>query len=196
MKKLSLILIVGLIFSTSPVHSSGAYQRVIEKPYRDNSFFQFVIEFTERQNLIQEEKDKIERQLQELEAAKVRESRIQKRIDELSKHVNKTWYVFAGSTPSGWDCSGLVMWFYSNLEVELEHSVSSQMRSGKIVKNPLPGDIISFSHAGSSRGYHNGIYIGEGLFIHSPRPGRKTSIISIEKYMSSTDRVTYTRIDF
>jgi cell wall-associated NlpC family hydrolase len=196
MKKLSLVLTATLILITLSFTPSSAYQHVIEKPYKENSLLQFVIEFTERQNMIEAQREEIEKKLEEIKAAELRKSKIEKRIQELTKHVNKTWYVFAGRTPKGWDCSGLVIWFYSDLQVKLEHSVSLQMRSGKIVKEPLPGDIISFSHAGSSRGYHNGIYIGEGLFIHSPRPGRKTTIISVEKYTSSTDKITYTRIDF
>jgi cell wall-associated NlpC family hydrolase len=39
-------------------------------------------------------------------------------VDKLKARVGKTWYVFSGNTPAGWDCSGLTMWFYEiqNLE--------------------------------------------------------------------------------
>jgi cell wall-associated NlpC family hydrolase len=42
-------------------------------------------------------------------------------IEKLKNRVGKTWYVFSGNTPSGWDCSGLTMWFYQQLGIELEH---------------------------------------------------------------------------
>jgi cell wall-associated NlpC family hydrolase len=104
---------------------------------------------------------------------------MQNRILELTEHVDKTWYVFSGSTPSGWDCSGLVMWFYSDFGVEFEHSATKQMHSGEITTEPTPGDIISFSYNGEIA-YHNGIYIGDGKYIHAPSGGRKTTISSID----------------
>jgi hypothetical protein len=57
-----------------------------------------------------------------INAAKMQQLRedtilVDKAIDKLSTHVNKTWYVFSGSSPSGWDCSGLTLWFYEQLGV-------------------------------------------------------------------------------
>lgn len=106
------------------------------------------------------------------------EMKMQNRILELKEHVGNTWYVFSGSTPSGWDCSGLVMWFYSDFGVELQHSATTQMHSGQITTEPVPGDIISFSRNGE-RAYHNGIYLGDGMYIHAPSRGRATAISSI-----------------
>jgi cell wall-associated NlpC family hydrolase len=107
-----------------------------------------------------------------------KEQKLQNRILDLTQHVNKTWYVFSGSTPRGWDCSGMVMWFYSDFGVELEHSATKQMHSGEITTDPVPGDIISFSRNGQNA-YHNGIYIGDGMYIHAPKPGLRTSLSSI-----------------
>jgi hypothetical protein len=118
---------------------------------------------------------------------------IQNRILDLTQHVNKTWYVFSGSNPRGWDCSGLVMWFYSDFGVELEHSATAQMKTGVLVDTPEPGDIVSFVYPGSKRAYHNGIYIGDGEIIHAPRPGRLTEIRAI-KEIQFNHTVTYTRI--
>jgi cell wall-associated NlpC family hydrolase len=194
MKKLSLILITGLILTLSGFNTSSASQRIIEKPQASNSFINFIIEFTQRQEAIQEEKQQLEKKRQEVELANLRESAIEKRIKQLSKYLGKTWYVFAGSTPRGWDCSGLVKWFYSGLEVELIHSVTAQIKSGEVVEDPMPGDIISFKHRGSSLGYHNGIYLGDGDFIHSPQKGRTTTLASVNKYWKNFE-IVYTRID-
>jgi cell wall-associated NlpC family hydrolase len=133
-------------------------------------------------------------EMKESEQAELRAEIMQSRIQSLSKHVDKTWYVFSGITPDGWDCSGLVMWFYSEFGIELEHSVTAQIHSGSIVDDPKPGDIVAFKHNGSSMGYHNGIYIGSDLFIHSPREGRKTEVSSVSEYAKKHSEVVYTRI--
>jgi cell wall-associated NlpC family hydrolase len=88
------------------------------------------------------------------------------------------------------------MWFYSKFNLKLEHSATAQMYSGEHTKEPLPGDVVSFSHGGSEVAYHNGIYIGAGLFIHSPRPGAKTRLSLVDEYMDGNPEVTYTRLDF
>jgi cell wall-associated NlpC family hydrolase len=194
MKKLSLILITALTLSLSGPNWSNASQRIIEKPQASNSFINFIIEFAQRQDAIKKEQERLEQERIELEQANLRQSAMQDRIKQLTKHVGKTWYVFAGSTPKGWDCSGLVLWFYSSFDVQLEHSVSKQMRSGEIVDQPMPGDIISFKHRGSRGGYHNGIYLGDGEFIHSPRPGKKTTVSYLSKYWQKFE-IVYTRIN-
>jgi cell wall-associated NlpC family hydrolase len=121
------------------------------------------------------------------------EMKMQNRMFELEQHVKKTWYVFSGSTPRGWDCSGLVKWFYSDFGVELEHSATVQKYSGTIVDEPMIGDIVSISYPNSKRSYHNGIYAGNGKIIHAPRPGRATELRAISE-ISFNHTVTYTRL--
>jgi len=133
-------------------------------------------------------------EMKEAEQAELRAELMQSRIQSLNKYVDKTWYVFSGITPDGWDCSGLVMWFYSDFGVELEHSVTAQIQSGRIVDDPKPGDIVAFKHNGSSYGYHNGIYIGNDLYIHAPREGRRTTLSSVSEYAGKHSEVVYTRV--
>lgn len=95
--------------------------------------------------------------------------KIKKAIKKLKSHVGKTWYVFSGATPSGWDCSGLTMWFFEQLDIELEHRASRQDTSGTATKNPKPGDLVVFHYNGSKDAYHVGIYIGNGKMIHAQR---------------------------
>jgi cell wall-associated NlpC family hydrolase len=123
-----------------------------------------------------------------------RTKEINARIYLLKKQVGKTWYIFSGNTPRGWDCSGLVMWFYSDLGYELEHSVNDQMVSGEIVTEPMIGDIVTLKYKGNKRGYHNGIYAGDGFYIHAPQPGRLTSLDLISASGGSYSDVVYTRI--
>jgi cell wall-associated NlpC family hydrolase len=115
-------------------------------------------------------------------------------VAKLRKHVGKTWYVFSGSTPSGWDCSGLVRWTYEQLDVELEHSANAQGRLGQRVTTPLPGDIVAWSWNGRKSFYHTGIYVGDGKAIHVLKPGHRTSVIDLDGPLFGSSSVTFVRI--
>jgi cell wall-associated NlpC family hydrolase len=116
-------------------------------------------------------------------------------ISQLKGRVHKTRYVFSGATPSGWDCSGLVMWAYEQLGVNLEHRASKQQSAGTKVKSPKAGDIVVFTYNGSKSAYHTAIYLGPDKMIHAGGgKGDSTSIISISKFAGSYSHVTYRRI--
>lgn len=102
-------------------------------------------------------------------------------INNLHDYIGKTWYVFSGSTPSGWDCSGLVRWFYSEIGIEVPHSASKQGLLKPKVKDPLPGDIVVFKYNNAKNFIHSGIYIGDNNIIHAGfKKGDRTEIISID----------------
>lgn len=103
---------------------------------------------------------------------------INQTVAKLKKYAGKTWYVFSGATPGGWDCSGLVMWTYEQVGVTLEHRASLQAKAGTVVKDPVVGDIVAYYYPGSKNAFHVGIYIGDGQVIHAPRPGTSTRIES------------------
>lgn len=121
--------------------------------------------------------------------------KLNKTIAKLRQYVGKTWYVFSGNTPRGWDCSGLTMWTYEQLGIELKHSASAQKNSGKQYKTPKIGDIVAFGWKNYSGAQHVGIYIGNGKMIHAASPGHRTAIISVKKWakMNWNTKVTYTR---
>ena len=79
-----------------------------------------------------------------------------------------TPYVWAGSSPGGFDCSGLVAYAFAQVGVSLPHNAAAQYGYGTPVGyNDLqPGDLVFFSGLG-----HVGIYIGGGQFIHAPHTG-------------------------
>jgi cell wall-associated NlpC family hydrolase len=115
----------------------------------------------------------------------------------VKRQVGKTPWVFSGSTPLAWDCSGMVRWTYAHLGVDLEHSATKQRLSGEFVKKPKIGDLVSFNYQSYGSAYHIGIYIGPDEMIHAGgKPGDKTGIRSIREWQKANgnSEVTYTRI--
>ena len=92
-------------------------------------------------------------------------------------------YVWGGSTPSGFDCSGFVMYVFAQIGVSLPHSSYVQYGMGVPVSMSQlqPGDLVFF--AGAS---HVGIYIGGGQFIHAPHTGDVVKISSLSGWYAST----------
>lgn len=120
--------------------------------------------------------------------------KMEKAVRQLRSHVNKTWYVFSGATPRGWDCSGLVLWTYEQLGVNLEHRASKQVDAGTKVKDPKVGDIVAFTYKGGKSAYHVGIYIGNGKMVHAPKHGHLTRVEDVSTFAGKYSKVTYTRI--
>lgn len=118
-----------------------------------------------------------------------------KRLDLLEKYVGKTWYVFSGSSTSGWDCSGMTKWFYEGLGVELDHSASKQAKNaGYYVDTPQIGDIVAFKHLNSKKYYHVGIYAGNGMVIHAKKPGTRTEKIELTNGWFSQSEISFIRV--
>jgi cell wall-associated NlpC family hydrolase len=116
-------------------------------------------------------------------------------VKQLKSRVGKTWYVFSGQTPQGWDCSGMVYWAYGQLGVPVEHSANKQGNSGTKVRTPAIGDIVVFGYKGSKTYYHSSIYIGDNKVIHAGfRKGTSTSIISIDDPSFRHSTATFVRL--
>lgn len=87
-----------------------------------------------------------------------------------------TPYIFGGSNPRGFDCSGYVMFVFAQFGIPLRHSVTAQSRVGIIVspEDARPGDLVIFNDHS-----HNGIYAGNGQFYHAPQPGDRVKLAPI-----------------
>jgi cell wall-associated NlpC family hydrolase len=94
-----------------------------------------------------------------------------------------TPYVYGGASPSGFDCSGFVMYVFGQIGVSLPHNAAAQYGYGMPVSldQLQPGDLVFFNGLG-----HDGIYIGGGQFIHSPHTGDVVKISSMTGWYSST----------
>lgn len=80
--------------------------------------------------------------------------------------LSGTPYVWGGTTPSGFDCSGFLVYVFNKQGVKLPRTVAQQWNAGKKVSKPSVGDVVFFEtyQKGPS---HNGIYVGNNQFIHA-----------------------------
>lgn len=81
-------------------------------------------------------------------------------------------YVYGGSTPKGFDCSGFVKYVYAACGYAVNRTAASIYAGDGVAVDPSalqPGDILCFSNGSQSVG-HVGIYIGNGRFIHAGNP--------------------------
>jgi cell wall-associated NlpC family hydrolase len=85
-------------------------------------------------------------------------------------------YRWGGADPSGFDCSGLIMYAYAKVGVSLPHHAASQYGMGVPVSRDelQPGDLVFFHGLG-----HAGIYIGGGQMVHAPQTGDVVKISDI-----------------
>ena len=85
-------------------------------------------------------------------------------------------YVWGGASPSGFDCSGLVVYAYAQLGVSLPHYTGALWNVGTPVSygQLAAGDLVFFNGLG-----HMGIYIGGGQFVHAPHTGDAVKISSM-----------------
>ena len=81
-------------------------------------------------------------------------------------------YVYGGSTPSGFDCSGFTSYVFKNTVGSIPRVAQSQFDATTRVSRDelLPGDLVFFGSSASSIS-HVGIYVGNDQFIHSPHTG-------------------------
>lgn len=76
-------------------------------------------------------------------------------------------YKWAGNTPSGFDCSGLVTYSFSKAGVNLPRTAAQMYNAGTKVTSLQPGDLLFYATSGGKKVTHVAIYLGNGQMIHS-----------------------------
>ncbi len=89
-------------------------------------------------------------------------------------------YRYGGSTPNGFDCSGLVQYAYSRAGLNVPRTTGQLWSAAKPVEpqDLAAGDVLFFSIEGKMS--HVGMYLGERRFVHAPQSGRSVSVASLD----------------
>lgn len=190
MKKLIAISAIALVMTTcssAPSRAEAKTSAVVLEPLHTTGLT-WLTEYVKQKTLL-------EAQAAHHEMLVSNKKEVQNAVNKTKEYVGKTWYVFAGSTPQGWDCSGLVKWTFEKLGIELHHSATAQMNSGEFVDEPKFGDIVAFKYLGHKSAYHVGIYLSPDKMLHSGgNRGDVTEVRSISKFAGDYSEVTYTRV--
>ena len=102
-------------------------------------------------------------------------------------------YLWGGTTPAGFDCSGFVRYAYEKIGIALPRTSRVQFTFGQFIppaRTDLlePGDLVFFAYGGDpGQVHHVGMYVGGGVFIHAPGTGGHV------QYSSLTDRISSRR---
>lgn len=101
-------------------------------------------------------------------------------VKEAEKYLGVP-YVWGGTTPAGFDCSGLVQYVYKSLGIDISRVTYTQVNEGvEVSKDELqPGDLVFFAKNGDV--HHVGIYAGNDMMIHAPHTG------AVVEYQSLND---------
>jgi len=106
-------------------------------------------------------------------------------------------YRYGGTTPRGFDCSGLIWWAYKKQGVKIPRVSEDQLRAGRNIRSRKaiqPGDIIVFKTGRGRSGLHVALYIGNQQFIHAPTSGKHVRIDSMKNTYWSPKLISIRRI--
>ena len=104
-----------------------------------------------------------------------------KSIIDMAETFLGTPYVWGGTTPKGFDCSGFVQYLYGKNGYSITRTTYTQWANDgvRVSRDDLrPGDLVYFGYGDSPS--HVGLYVGKGMMIHSPRTGDVVKFSTIE----------------
>ena len=85
------------------------------------------------------------------------------------------YYIYGGTTPSGFDCSGFTQYVFGQIGINLPRTAEQQRQFATPVSVPQPGDLVFFGVPA----YHLGIYAGNGMMWDSPHTGSSVALRSV-----------------
>ena len=115
----------------------------------------------------------------------------QKEIVNYAKQFLGNKYVYGGTTPSGFDCSGFTQYVYKHFGISLNRTAAAQYRNGTSVTNLQAGDLVMFGKSGIN---HVGIYMGGNTFIHAANSSRGVTTDTLASGYYKTNYVGARRI--
>jgi len=105
-------------------------------------------------------------------------------------------YRYGGSSPAGFDCSGLVLFSYQQAGMKLPRETEQQRVASKPVRvsSLRRGDLVFFDQEGKKNS-HVGIYLGDGTFVHAPSSGKRVRTDRLDspywkKHLSEARRIS------
>lgn len=110
----------------------------------------------------------------------VREARTLNDLTALANSFLGVPYVWGGTTPDGFDCSGLVQYCYREVfNIELPRTTYYQCEVGEEVpfEELLPGDLLFFAEGGDV--HHVAMYLGDGYYVEAPHTGDVVKITAM-----------------
>jgi cell wall-associated NlpC family hydrolase len=102
-------------------------------------------------------------------------------VAKIAERFVGTPYVWGGTTPKGFDCSGLIQYVWKQRGVTIPRTTYDQVHAGQAVKGPLqPGDAI-FYRMGPRGPEHVAMFVGGGKMIEAPHRGVNARIVAVRK---------------
>ena len=107
------------------------------------------------------------------------------KVISVAKSYIGTPYVWGGSTPSGFDCSGFTQYVFAKVGINLNRNTIGQESNvtKKSTAAAQPGDLLFWGAQGST--YHVGIYLGGGQYIAAPEPGQNVKVGTLAYFPAS-----------
>jgi len=113
---------------------------------------------------------------------------IRQQIVDMARRQVGTPYVWGGTAPGGFDCSGLVQWAYAQMGLSLPRISYQQANAGKRIdlSELKPGDLVAWDYSGRNAGAdHIAIYAGNGKIVEAPEPGEQVRVRDLYNYGST-----------
>lgn len=98
-------------------------------------------------------------------------------IAELASSLLGSPYKYGGTSPKGFDCSGLVYYTHAKFGIRTPRTSLQQFKHSKHIKlSELDAGDLVFFKLNRSKVSHVGIYIGKGQFVHAPNRGKHVAV--------------------